>query len=119
MGVFDQLADLDKTPRQASPEPPKPAVTTPTEGVQPKSVDKVVKVHKTAQREPRTAPVILEGRQNKQRIITRCSFEIYQDQINVLRQVSLTAKLAGDQLSISEMVREALDNYLTTKNLSP
>ena len=50
-------------------------------------------------------------------IITRNSFEIYQDQIEVLRQVSLSAKLGGDKLSISEMVREALDDYLTDKNL--
>jgi hypothetical protein len=54
----------------------------------------------------------------RQRIISRASFEVYQDQVHILRQVSLTAKLAGDKLSISEMVREALDSYLTDKNLT-
>ena len=118
MGVFDQLADLDKTSRQASPESSKPAETTPNEERQSRPISKVVKVRKTAQREPRVSPVVLDGHVNKQRNITRCSFEIYQDQISVLRQVSLSAKLSGDKLSISEMVREALDSYLTAKNLN-
>ena len=55
---------------------------------------------------------------SRHRIISRSSFEIYQDQLHVLRQVSLQAKLAGEKLSISEMVREALDSYLTDKNLT-
>jgi hypothetical protein len=119
MGIFDQLANLPSTPPVASPEPPKPAETTPNEERQPKPVNRAVKVRKTVQREPRISPVVQDGHLNKQRNITRCSFEIYQDQISVLRQVSLSAKLGGDQLSISEMVREALDSYLTAKNLNP
>jgi hypothetical protein len=119
MGIYDQLVNLPPTPPVASPEPPKPAETTPSYERRPKPISKVVKVRKTAQHEPRTAPVVLDGHLNKQRNITRCSFEIYQDQISVLRQVSLSAKLGGDKLSISEMVREALDSYLTAKNLNP
>ncbi len=45
------------------------------------------------------------------RTIARCSFEIFQDQMDWLRQVSLTDKLAGGKGSMSEMVREALDRY--------
>jgi len=53
------------------------------------------------------------------RTILRHSFEVYNDQIELLRRVSLEAKLAGDELSMSEMVREALDAYLTRKHPEP
>lgn len=56
---------------------------------------------------------------DRRRKTTRGSFEVYQDQHDILRQVSLQAKLIGDELSISEMVREALDEYIHRKDLRP
>ncbi len=43
---------------------------------------------------------------------TRWPFEIYQDQLDNFQQLSLDAKLRGERGSMSEMLREALDDYL-------
>lgn len=121
MGIYDQLANLPQTPTLAAPEPPKTAETPPDKQL-PASHSKPSLNRPTAAKSvpqpPEVNPKIpLDTSPPRQRIITRASFEVYQDQVHVLRQVSLTAKLNGENLSISEMVREALDNYLTEKNL--
>lgn len=46
------------------------------------------------------------------RIITRNSFEIYEDQMDSLRKLSYQEKMEGKLGSMSGMVREAVDNYL-------
>ena len=118
MGIYDQLANLDKTPPVTSLESPKTAEVDPVASTQP-TLPKVARktrtsCHKTdsdrlehATQRPRT----------RQRVISRVSLEIYQDQYAILKQVSLSAKLEGDNLSMSEMAREALDSYLTSKYL--
>lgn len=59
----------------------------------------------------------LPYRRPRHRRIVRHGFELYQDQVDLLRHLSLEAKLTGDELSMSEMVREAIDEYFTVKNL--
>ena len=49
------------------------------------------------------------------RILTRYAFEFYQDQVEQLRNISLEEKMHGEKGSMSEMVREALDEYLAKK----
>ena len=51
-------------------------------------------------------------RQPAKRIITRNSFEIYEDQMEALRKLSFREKLAGQVGSMSAMVRAAIDTYL-------
>ena len=51
-------------------------------------------------------------RPNGKRIITRNSFEIYEDQMATLRKVSLQEKMEGKLGSMSQMVREAIDDFL-------
>ena len=51
-------------------------------------------------------------RQPTRRIITRNSFEIYEDQMEALRKRSFQEKLAGQVGSMSAMVRSAIDTYL-------
>src|SRR5512135_970154 len=46
------------------------------------------------------------------RIITRNSFEIYEDQMQSLRTRAYQEKMAGKLGSMSRMVREAIDRYL-------
>ena len=46
------------------------------------------------------------------RIITRNSFEIYEDQMEALRKLSFQEKLDGQVGSMSAMVRAAIDSYL-------
>jgi hypothetical protein len=55
-------------------------------------------------------------RPNGKRIITRNSFEIYEDQMDALRKLSLEEKMEGKPGSMSHMVREAIDAYLKSKS---
>jgi hypothetical protein len=51
-------------------------------------------------------------RPNGKRIITRNSFEIYEDQMEALRKLSFQEKMDGKLGSMSQMMREAIDDYL-------
>ena len=53
----------------------------------------------------------------KREIKRRQPFDVYQDQVDLLKQLSLKAQLNGEIGSMSRMVREALDNYLKDKKL--
>ena len=53
-----------------------------------------------------------DQRPNGKRIITRNSFEIYEDQMDSLRKLSYQEKMDGKLGSMSGMVREAIDSYL-------
>jgi hypothetical protein len=55
-------------------------------------------------------------RPNGKRIITRNAFEIYEDQMDRLRKLSLEEKMNGKLGSMSAMVREAIDSYLLKKS---
>lgn len=57
-------------------------------------------------------------RPNGRRILTRNSFEIYEDQMDALRKVSLNEKMNGRLGSMSNMVREAIDEYLHKRRSS-
>jgi hypothetical protein len=50
------------------------------------------------------------------RTLTRVAWEIYQDQVVRLRRLSLDEKEQGEKGSMSEMVREALDDYLNKRS---
>ena len=53
------------------------------------------------------------------RIITRNSFEIYEDQMEALRRLSFQEKIAGKVGSMSAMVRAAIDSYLEEHRPEP
>ena len=60
-------------------------------------------------------PVRSYARTPVRRQLTRYAFEFYQDQVEELRRLSLEEKMQGEKGSMSEMVREAIDAYLTQK----
>jgi hypothetical protein len=60
-------------------------------------------------------PVRPNARTPVRRQLTRYAFEFYQDQVEELRRLSLEEKLQGGKGSMSEMVRDAIDTYLTEK----
>ncbi len=51
----------------------------------------------------------------EQRVLKRHPFEFYHDQLDALKQLSLTDQIAGGRGNMSEMVREALDAYLAKR----
>jgi hypothetical protein len=53
----------------------------------------------------------------RREIKPRHPFDIYQDQLDLLRKLSLRDKMKGEIGSMSAMVREALDNYLKDKKI--
>ncbi len=48
---------------------------------------------------------------------TRYSFEFYEDQIFKLKELKHRAEMSGEKVTLSDIVREALDLYLKDKNL--
>ena|SRR5947209_6487747 len=51
------------------------------------------------------------------RIIKRQAMDFYQDQLKILSRHSLEQKLAGKSIGMSQMIREAIDEYLEKKEL--
>ena len=90
MGRYDILLGHDE------PKPPEPAPQPQQSAVRP------------------PAPVVPQRseRPNGRRIITRNSFEVFEDQMDSLRDRSYQEKRAGKIGSMSAMVREAIDAYL-------
>jgi len=61
---------------------------------------------------PERANARTPERANGRRIITRNSFEIYEDQMDLLRDRAFQEKREGKVGSMSAMVRDAIDQYL-------
>jgi hypothetical protein len=53
----------------------------------------------------------------KREIKRRQPFDVYQDQVDLLKKLSLRDQMNGELGSMSRMVREALDNYLKDKKI--
>src|SRR5438105_4244272 len=64
---------------------------------------------------PARASVKANARTGERRMIARFSYELYVDQAEALRTLSLEAQLRGEKGSMSEMVREAIEDYLTRR----
>ncbi len=98
-----------KTPRIADfdPNAKVPELRSPLEGMP--SIQKPQEIQAS---EPERANAPSLERPNVRRIITRNSFEIYEDQMDALRRVAYEERLQGGVGSMSKMVREAIDTYL-------
>jgi hypothetical protein len=98
MGRYDiLLGHDDPKPPGPAPRPQQSAVRPPTPAV----------LQPSARPNERTPE-----RANGRRIITRNSFEVFEDQMDSLRDRSYQEKRAGKIGSMSAMVREAIDAYL-------
>jgi hypothetical protein len=71
-------------------------------------------LHQPGEVSPTTYPFATP---KKREIKRRQPFDVYQDQVDLLKKLSLNAQLNGEIGSMSRMVREALDNYLKDKKL--
>jgi hypothetical protein len=98
MGRYDiLLGHDDPKPQEPAPQPQQSTVRPPTPAV----------LQPSARPNERTPE-----RANGRRIITRNSFEVFEDQMDSLRDRSYQEKRAGKIGSMSAMVREAIDAYL-------
>lgn len=97
MGRYDVLLGQD----QAKPKEPQPDART---AARPRQ--------QAVQQQPERPNASTPERPNGRRIITRNSFEVYEDQMDSLRDRSYQEKRVGKLGSMSAMVREAIDAYL-------
>jgi hypothetical protein len=113
-----RVTDFDpdaKVPTLKSPLAGMPAIGKPRQAVRPPTPPHVAESQPDA---PAQRPIPERGnartpvRPNGKRIITRNSFEIYEDQMDALRKLSFQEKMEGKLGSMSQMVREAIDAYL-------
>jgi hypothetical protein len=76
----------------------------------------VIQEEQANQAKPERVNARMPARPNGKRIITRNVFEIYEDQMDRLRKISLEEKMNGKLGSMSAIVREAIDTYLQKKS---
>lgn len=107
MGRFDALLTIDTKREAAGEGPDQRRATPPVPDPRAKSPPGQPRQELPERPNART-PV----RANGKRIITRNSFEIYEDQMDALRRRSMDEKLAGRLGSMSAMVREAIDHFI-------
>jgi hypothetical protein len=108
MGRYDTLlglGDNEPKPQEQAAAPQQQSVSTPTQSIQqqPERLNAPM---------PQRSNARTGERVNGKRIITRNSFEVYEDQMDSLRDRSYQQKRAGKIGSMSAMVREAIDAYL-------
>ena len=77
-------------------------------------------LHETATEATRTSSttvprVRIVRSTHKRKIKTRHPFDIYEDQVEVLKKLSLEDRMRGGIGSQSAMVREAIDDYIAKK----
>jgi hypothetical protein len=112
-----RVTDFDpdaKAPTLKSPLEGMPIIGKPPQRIVPDSPTQIPEsqvnpvVESKHERPNARSPVRPKGK----RIITRNSFEIYEDQMESLRKRSFQEKMDGELGSMSQMVREAIDVYL-------
>ena len=101
------MDDMPVIAHSASPE-----MLTPARSKPPDAAASILRAERPDGSTPAAPPVRPYTRTPVRRVITRYAFEFFQDQIEQLRHRSLEQKLQGEDGSMSEMVREALDLYL-------
>jgi hypothetical protein len=119
-----RIEDYDpnaKLPELASPIDGMPVIGKPPQKVKdasptPLPEKLVIQEEQANQAKPERANARTPVRPNGKRIITRNAFEIYEDQMDRLRKLSLEEKMNGKLGSMSAMVRDAIDSYLQTKS---
>jgi hypothetical protein len=114
---YDPNAEL---PELASPIDGMPVIGKPPQKVKDDSPTPLpeklgIQEEQANQAKPERANTRTPVRPNGKRIITRNAFEIYEDQMDRLRKISLEEKTNGKLGSMSAMVRDAIDSYLQKK----
>jgi hypothetical protein len=115
-----RVTDFDpdaKVPTLKSPLEGMPVIGKPPPTIVPDSPTQTIEstVNQTVESIPERVNARTPVRPHGKRIITRNSFEIYEDQMESLRKRSFQEKMEGKLGSMSQMVRDAIDAYLKHK----
>jgi len=105
---LDNMPVIEKPSASAQAAPP----VTPID--KPSNATTRNKPNPVPARQSSKAPTADTGKkQHKRQIKTRHPFDIYQDQVDALKRLAFEEKMQGGLGSMSAMVRDALDAYLT------
>ena len=110
--VNERRNELDSSPLFQIKSPPAPTQDADKSTITPLPEKTIVQEKQPLQDIPERPNARTPVRPNAKRIITRNSFEIYEDQMDALRKHSFQEKMEGKLGSMSQMVRDALDAYL-------
>jgi hypothetical protein len=116
MGRFDAFTQITKKP---TPSTPPPVISSLTPNI-PVSLTPTTrsetKTPEISEQPAERANAPTPQRPNQRRIITRNSFEIYEDQMDTLRKLaSKELETKGKIGSMSAMVREAIEEFIANR----
>jgi hypothetical protein len=129
MATTTPMREKQREEQEKATRPPVVPVTTPvletpqsqkgknqrTSGKKPAKQQGTFVQNNTPSSAPNTA--YPSAKPKKREIKRRQPFDVYQDQVDLLKNLSLRDQMNGEIGSMSRMVREALDNYLKDKKL--
>jgi hypothetical protein len=95
-----------------TPEEPQSPTQSPEEAAPPQS-EPVQTERKSVRKSERTE--IRTGKLPVKRLSRRYSFEFYDDQITTLKRLKHEAEMEGQRVTLSDMARDAIDEYLKGK----
>ncbi len=99
-----------------TPAPPEPSPTSHEQAVV--ELPRAASPPKPVASRPERSTARTGEHSNGRRIITRNSFEIYEDQMDILRELAYHEKREGKPGSMSAMVRTAIDRFIAETHSS-
>jgi hypothetical protein len=112
-----QREEQEKATRPPVATVTSPIVETPQKGKKQRIAGKNPTNHQVPKANEILPTMYPSAMPKKREIKRRQPFDVYQDQVDLLKKLSLRDQMNGDIGSMSRMVREALDNYLKDKKL--
>ncbi len=122
MATTAPMKEKQREEQEKATRPPVATVTSPiVETPQKEKKQRIAGKNPTNHQVPKgneISPTMYPSAMPKKREIKRRQpFDVYQDQVDLLKKLSLRDQMNGDIGSMSRMVREALDNYLKDKQV--
>jgi hypothetical protein len=131
MATTAPMREKQREEQEKATRPPVATVTSPISGtLQPqKGKNQVTPTKKPRNQQAPTSSNALQqldrvsttpypsAKPKKREIKRRQPFDVYQDQVDLLKKLSLRDQINGEIGSMSRMAREALDNYLKDKQI--
>lgn len=117
-GVLGEMREQSVHFRRPEPAGMEQSPTTPENKAQPAKAEPIeTKTERFSERKSERTEERTEKRSELpvKRLSRRYSFEFYDDQITKLKRLKHAAEMSGQKVSLSDMARQALDDYLQDK----
>jgi hypothetical protein len=124
MATTTPMREKQREEQEKATRPPVATVTSPVlkapqpqKGKSQRSTDKNPTNHLAPKGNEISSTMYPSAMPKKREIKRRQPFDVYQDQVDLLKKLSLRDQMNGELGTMSRMVREALDNYLKDKKI--